>query len=414
VPSSIYTHSFENGLVLLVEQMDWVESAAFSLLLPAGCAREPADRLGLSNFTCEMVQRGCGVRDSRRFLNDLENLGVDHSAAVSIAHTSFGGAMPAEQLDQALPIYADLVQRPHLPDDQLEDARSVCVQEIRALDDDLPQQVMFALRRCRYGDPWGRHSQGTLESLQAVRHADVQAYHQAYYRPNGAILSVAGNVDFERLRDRVHTLFAPWRARPEQAPPDSSGTDRMHHIDHPSHQMHLGVAYANVPYSDPRYYEARAAVGVLSDGMSSRLFTEVREKRGLCYAVYATCHTLRDRGSVFCYAGTTTDRAQETLDVMVAQLRTLRHGIRDDELARLQARLKSTLVMQQESSAARSGSMAADWYYLGRVQTLTEVRRLVDGLSSTSINAFLAEHPPSDFTMVTLGQNKLERPGEIP
>lgn len=410
VPSSIHMHQFENGLVLLVEQMDWVESAAFSLFLPAGCSRDPADRLGLASFTCEMAQRGCGARNSRQYINDLENLGVDHTASVSLAHTSFGGAMPAEKLDDALPICADLVQRAHLPEEQLEDARSVCVQEIRALDDELSQQVMLALRRCRYGDPWGRNSQGTLASVDAVQIEDVRQFYHSTYRPRDAILSVAGNVDFAHLRDHVGVLFSQWPQAEANVPPPSTANGMSCHIEHPSQQMHLGVAYGSVPYADPRYYDARAAVGVLSDGMSSRLFTEIREKRGLCYAVYAVCHTLRDRGSVFCYAGTTTERAQETLDVLIEQLCDLQHGIRSDELMRLQARLKSALVMQQESSAARSGSMAADWYYLRRVQTLDEVCRIVDNLTCDSINAYLAEHPPSDFTIVTLGQKDLERP----
>ena len=113
------------------------------------------------------------------------------------------------------------------------------------------------------------------------------------------------------------------------------------HIPHESNQTHITISYESVPYAHPDYYQARAAVGVLSDGMSSRLFTEVREKRGLCYAVYAVCHTLRDRGSVFCYAGTTTERAQETLDVMIHELRELSQGVRPDELQRLKARLRA-------------------------------------------------------------------------
>ena len=126
---STHVHQYENGLVLIAQRMDWLESAAFSLWVPAGCARDPAELLGLGNFTCEMVQRGCGSRDSRQFVNDLESLGVHHGASVSNVHTTFGGAMPAERLELALPIYADLVQLPHLPADQLEDARLRCARD---------------------------------------------------------------------------------------------------------------------------------------------------------------------------------------------------------------------------------------------------------------------------------------------
>ncbi len=407
---SIRTHQYDNGLVLVTQGMDWLESAAFSLLIPSGCSRDPSSMIGLSNITGEMVQRGCGPRDSRQFINDLENLGVDHSASVANAHSSFGGAMPAEKLQLALPIFADLVQRPHLPAPQLEDARSACIQEIRSLDDDLSQRAMQELRRRQYGDPYGRSCQGTLDSIESVQLNDIQQHFKTHYRPNGAILSAAGKIDFERVRDQVAELFGDWQ--PQEAPElVASSVDRSYfHIPHESSQTQIAIAYPSVHYGDPDYYQARGAVGVLSDGMSSRLFTEVRENRGLCYAVYAVCHTLRELGCVICYAGTTTERAQETLEVVIDELRKMESGVTPDELQRLKARLKSALIMQQESSGSRAGSIAADWYYLNRVQTLEEVGKIVDELTCDSINRYLAEHPPAHFLVVTLGQRPLEMP----
>src|SRR5262245_20570777 len=126
--------------------MDWLESAAFALLVPAGCAYEAAGQLGLGSLTCEMAQRGAGERDSRRFLADLENLGADTSASVSIAHTSFGGAMPAESLPAVLALYADLIQRPHLPADKIEDARIGCLKEVKDVEDDMCKKTMQQLR----------------------------------------------------------------------------------------------------------------------------------------------------------------------------------------------------------------------------------------------------------------------------
>jgi predicted Zn-dependent peptidase len=165
-----------------------------------------------------------------------------------------------------------------------------------------------------------------------------------------------------------------------------------------------------VPYRDPKYLQAWAAVGVLSGGMSSRLFTEVREKRGLCYSVSASLQTQLTRARVLCYAGTTTERAQETLDVTYSELLRLRQGIEQSELGRLKARIKSGLIMQQESTSGRSGSIARDWYHLGRVRTLDELGRQVDELTAHSINEYLDEHPPSDFTFATLGPQPLKIP----
>src|SRR5262245_15819988 len=172
--------------------MPWLESAAFALLVPAGCVYEPADKLGLAALTCEMAQRGPGKRDSRQFLAGLQNLGADSSASVSIAHTSVGGAMPAESLPEVLSIFADLVQRPHLPADQLEDARLGCLQEVKAIEDDLAQKTMQQLRLAHYPQPWGRSSQGTEATVTGLTVADVRRHFEQLYSPRGAILSVAG------------------------------------------------------------------------------------------------------------------------------------------------------------------------------------------------------------------------------
>jgi predicted Zn-dependent peptidase len=403
----------ENGLVLLAESMDWLESAAFSLLVPAGCSRDPEDRVGLANFVCEMVQRGCGSRDSHQFVSDLEMLGADSSASVSNAHCSFGGAVPAENLHAVLAIYADVVRRPHLPSEQMEDARQVCLQEIRSIEDELPQKVFQELRLLQYGLPYGRSSSGTEVSVRAISLPDVQRYFETTFHPAAAILSVAGRIDWPRLKDTATELFADWKPLVDAPAEDCPATETYRHLPHQSAQTHIGIAYESVPYSHPDYFQARAAVGVLSDGMSSRLFTEVRENRGLCYAVHAGCHSLRDRGSVLCYSGTTTERAQETLDVLLAEIVRLSNGIAPDELQRLKAKIKSALIMQQESSTSRSGSIAADWYHLGRVQTLDELRGIIDGLTCDSINSYLAANRPTDFRIVTLGAQELEIPSAV-
>jgi predicted Zn-dependent peptidase len=168
------------------------------------------------------------------------------------------------------------------------------------------------------------------------------------------------------------------------------------------------VAYPAVAYADPEYYAAWAAVNVLSGGMSSRLFTEVREKRGLCYSVYATLNTLKDRGQVLCYAGTTSERAQETLDVLRAELVRLGAGIGDDELDRCKARAKSSLIMAQESSGSRAASLARNWYHLGRVVTLDEVRAKIEELTPATVLDYVHAHPAKDFSILTIGPEPLQ------
>lgn len=406
----ILSHTFPNGLVLLAEPMDSVESVAFTLRVPAGTADEPADRGGLSAMTCELLLRGAGPRDNRAFVNDLDNLGVERGESVGDAHVVLRGATLAKNLAPALAIYADVLRRPRLPDDQLEPCRLTALQELAAVEDEPGHKVMLELRRRHFPDPWGRPSQGQQAALETISLAEVQGYYRRLYRPNGTILGVAGKFDWANLKEQVGALLADWPRLDQPTVSERPATERRAHLHHESNQTQIGIAYPSVPYRDPDYYVAGAAIGVLGDGMSSRLFTEVREKRGLCYSVYASHATLLDRGSVLCYAGTSADRAQETLDVTLREVVRLSEGIEAAELDRLKARIKSSLIMQQESSSARSGQLTRDWYYLGRVRTLDEVGRIVDELSADRINEYLAAHRPTDFTIVTLGPKPLEVP----
>ncbi|HEX3999147.1 MAG TPA: pitrilysin family protein [Pirellulales bacterium] len=405
---TIETHVFANGLVLAAEPMVSLESAAFTFLIPSGCIYDPHRRSGLAALSCEMALRGAGERDSRRLIEDLENLGVQRGESVGSVHTGFSGATLAKNLPPALAIYADMLRRAHLPEEQLDAGRQVVIQELRAIEDEPSHKVMLELKRRHYPDPWGQPSEGDMESLEAIAIDDVRRHYRQLFRPNGTIIGVAGKIDWRQLVDQVGELLGDWEPQETAEPPEGARGPKLDQLHHESNQTQIGIAYPSVPYRHPDYFQASGAVGVLSGGMSSRLFTEVREKRGLCYTVYASYHTHRDRACVLCYAGTTAPRAQETLDVTLGQLRLLAKGVRPEELQRLKTRVKSSLVMQQESSSARSGAIARDWYHLGRVRTLDEVGRLVDELTDKSINRYLAENPPDDFTIVTLGSEPLK------
>jgi predicted Zn-dependent peptidase len=408
VSTEILSHNLPNGMVLVGEPTASMESAAFTFLLPAGCCYEPSGRAGLAALTNEMMLRGAGPRDSRTWVSDLENLGVERGESVGVAQATFHGATLRDNLPAALALFADMIRRPHLPSDQFEAGRSTCLQELRAIDDEPSHKLMIELRRRRYPEPWGRNSHGDEPSLRAATIDDIRRFHERHYRPGGAILALAGNFDWRRLCDHVGQLFGDWQDNQLSEPQSTNGRAVGSHIPFESNQSHVGIAYPTIPYKHPDYFQAWAAVGVLSSGSSSRLFTEVRERRGLCYTVYASLHTQRDRASVLCYAGTTAERAQETLDVTMRELKRLASGIEQSELDRLKARIKSSLIMQQESTSARSGALARDWYHLGRARSLNEVGALVDELSAASINAFLRANPPHDLLVVTLGPEPLK------
>jgi len=398
----------DNGLTVLIEHMPAVQSAAFTMLVPAGSTNDPAGQNGTASILSEMISRGAGDRDTRELSSTLDNLGVQRSEAAGMVHMSFSGATIADKLSEVLQIYGDIILRPQLPEHEFEASRASVAQTLTAMQDEPRQKMLLELRKRCYDAPFGLPTDGTLEDLPNISHASVCGHYERCFRPNDAILSIAGNVDANEICDTIAEHFGGWSSKDVAPPERTPCSGESEHVIHDSAQTHIGIAYKSVPYRDKDYYNAWAAVSLLSGGMSSRLFTEVREKRGLCYAISASLNTLREDARVMCYAGTTNERAQETLDVTIQELRRLQEGITQNELDRCRVRAKSSLIMQQESTIARAGSIARDWFHLGRVQTLQEVSDRVDGLTVDSILSHVRNYPPQDFTIVTLGPEQLD------
>jgi predicted Zn-dependent peptidase len=411
VAQTVYQHTLANGLVLLAERMEHVRSAAFNFLVPAGCGYDPEGRLGIATVLADLITRGAGGRDSRRLTLALDELGVDRDESVGAANMRFWGSTLARNVPAALDLYADILLRPHLPASELEPAQALAVQDILGLEDSPQTKVMVELRRRYYPPPLNKDRRGRAEDIEALTPEAVREHHRRLFRPNGTILSVAGNIDWEALRDRVERLFGGWenRAVPDLTP--GPHTPASGHLPKDTQQTQIALAFPSAPVTHPDYYAARAAEGVLSGGMSARLFTEVREKRGLCYSVGVRHETFRDRAAMVGYAGTGADRAQQTLDVTLAELRKLKDGVTDDEIDRVKAGLKSSLIMQEESTSARAGAIASDWYFLGRVRSSEEVRSAIEGLSPRAVLDYLDRFPVRDVTLVTLGPTPLTVPG---
>lgn len=406
----VYQHTLPNGLVLLAERMDHVRSAAINFLVPAGSAFDPTGQFGVASVLAEMITRGAGDRDSRELALALDNLGVDRDESVGAVNMRFWGSTLARNVPAALDIYADIVLRPHLPEDELEPVQELALQDIKSLEDAPQSKVMVELRKRYYPPPLNKDRRGTAEDIEALTIDAVKAYYRHAVRPNGAILSVAGNIEWEPLKAQVERLFGGWKpgASAEAVPQPHAPTSA--HIEKDTQQTQIALAFRSVPVTDPDYYHARAAASVLSGGMSSRLFTEVREKRGLCYSVYAFHETFKTQGTMLAYAGTRAERAQETLDVTLSELKRLKDGIEPDEIDRVKAGLKSSLIMQEESTGARAGAIATDWYYLGRVRPFDEIQAIIDGLTPERILSYLERCPVKDVTLVTLGPAPLTIP----
>ncbi len=405
---TILHHEFPNGLVLVGEPMRWLESVAVSLRIPAGSIYDDSDKAGLASFTGEMVMRGAGPRESRTLVRDLGLYGIHYTERVGTTYAKFTFATVSSQIARGLEIFADVVRRPHLPASQVEPVRQGILQELRGLADDPGSLLVRELRRAFYPYPVNRPPIGEAETVAQITLEDIQSHFRRYYQPDGAIVAVAGKFDWEDVIDLVGQFFGDWRGiRPPEITLRPSEVI-YRHIRHESQQVQIGVAFPGPPYAHPDFFHAWAAAAVLGSGSSSRLFRELREKRGLCYGCWATYHSGRSQGAIFCYASTAAETAQETLNLLLAEIGKLFSGIRQEELQRIKAGIKSALIMSQESSAARCAVIAREWTLLERVRPVEEIRRIVDELSAESINAFLQANPPKRIVVVTVGAKELE------
>jgi predicted Zn-dependent peptidase len=407
----VHIHEYPNGLTLVAERRPQVRAAAFSLMMRAGPVTAPEGQGGISKVLAEMCYRGAGERDSRALSEALDGLGLQRGGGVAGEMASFGGALLADRLGDALQLHADIVRRPALPDSELEPVVALALQDIQALEDAPARKMFVNLRRTYFRNEYGRSSLGDEAALGSLTAKLLRKDRANRYLPGGAILSVAGRFDWSWLQATVEKTFGDWEGAGPAAPdPEYRTAPHYEHIEQETAQEHIGLTYASIPPLHADRYTARMAVSVLSGGMGARLFTEIREKRALVYSVSASPTEVRGHGAIMCYAGTTPERSQETLDVLVQELRRLGEGVEQDELDRARVGLLSSLVMQGESTGARARAITSDYFYLGRVRSLGEIRAGVESVTPGGIVAHLAEYPAKNFTVTSLGPRQLTVP----
>jgi predicted Zn-dependent peptidase len=408
--STIVTTTLSSGMTLVVEPLENVASVAAQWLLPSGSATDPVDGDGYATLLCELIFRGAGDRSSREHSDALDCCGVQRAASVGAHHLRLGATLMGDRLDEALPLLADMVRRASLPAEALEPVRRLCLQSLESLDDDPQHLVMIRLREQHLPPPFNRHGYGDADVLRDAAIEPIRRAFAARFVPEGSILAVAGAVDAAALAARLEDLLGGWSGAATEAATSGPPARGHRHIEQETAQVHIGVAWDAPPESDDDAMLERLGTGVLSGGTSGRLFTEVRQKRSLCYSVGASYRAGRDRGHVSMYAGTTPERAQQTLDVAVEQVRRLADGVRADEFDRAVTGLKSRLIMQGESTAARAATIAADQFRLGRPRTLGDVAAQIDAITLDRLNAYLAAREIGDLTITSIGPAPLEAP----
>lgn len=403
--SQIFRHEqFENGVTLIAEQIDSVASAALSILVPCGVVHDKSEQIGATTLLVEMLQRGAGPYDSKQLSDEFEKLGVHRSQSAGIEVSHFSAAMLAEHLPRAIELFSHILLSPCLPADELESSRDLALQDLAALEDEPGSKAMTILAERFYPAPFGRSQLGTEAGLKAVSHELLREHYESRFRKSPVIIAVAGKFDWEEIRNHVAKHFAGWsgNAKPLDVPP-LSAKPLVHHVQKEAAQVQIALAYPSVSYEHPDYYACKVGLAVLSGGMAGRLFVEVREKRGLVYRVGASHSAARGRAAIFASAGTTPGHIDETLSVMYQELSKLPEGVTKEELERARVEMKAALIMQSESSSSRANAIVNDWWYVGRIRSLEEIRRGIESVSADDIARHFREHPVAPVTLVTLG-----------
>lgn len=408
--SQIVTTTLACGLTLVVEEIPGVRSAALSWVLPAGSATDPAAQDGLATLLSEMILRGAGGLSSREHSNALDRLGVSRGTDLSAHHLRIEATMLGERMEDALPLITDMVVAPALPPEHLDAVRSLALQSLEGLDDDPQHLTMLRLRERHLPPPFGRHGYGERDVLERATIEHMREAWRGRFKPRGSILGVAGAVNPHRLAAQLDRLLQKWKGEMPEPLPFAQPQRGYLPIVQQTSQVHIAAGWDAPHEADASSMVERLGVNVLSGSTSGRLFTEVRQKRSLCYSVGASYRAGKDRGMVSLYAGTTPERAQQTLDVCMQQIDLMRSGVREDEFRRAVIGLKSAQVMQGESTPARAAALVYDQFRLGRARSLEEVAAEVDAITIERLNEHLATREFGEFTIVSIGPNALETP----
>ena len=408
---SFAVHTLDNGLTVIAEEMAHVSSAAFAILLPMGAASDPEGEEGSAVLLSDLYNKGAGEWDSRALSEECEKIGLQRNHTSGIEISIYSGALLGENIEHALEIYSTILSKPKFPEAELESVKQLALQDLSALEDQPSSKAMSELAKAYYPAPFGRSQLGTKEGIEAASIASLKKYLAEKFTANQVVLSLAGAVKLEKMLPCIERCFGSWSGSSDRMEvPASAGRSQSIHVERDTAQVQIALAYPSVTIDHPDYYTARVIAGLLSGGMSGRLFIEVREKRGLVYRVSASHSAARGRAAMFASAGTTPENAEETLSVILTELERVKEGASDEELNRAKADLKSRLIMQSEISSSRTSSLINDHWNLGRLRTIDEIKSGIDRVTSADISRHCEEFPVRPLTLVSLGPKALEVP----
>lgn len=388
LPPNYFYHRLPNGIEMIGQHMPSLSSITFGLQFDAAVINEPEEKTGLAHLFEYMLFQGTKEKDARALNEAFESLGARKGATTGLESAQIWAQIVNTKFDETLALISELVLTSTFPKDELEQMRNIVLQEIRRRDDE-PMSRIFELVRANFyhGTALARPLLGSSEDVKNIQRYDLRQFWKARYQPNNMLFAIAGKFDWQHVVKRLEDLFGDWEGKatpsPEQRPAPAPRI-ALEHQEGKQEHLALMVPFAN--YTDPDYYSALVAAEVLGGNMASRLFVEVREKRGLVYSVSASTTANKHIGALRVYAGTTPEQARECLQVIVNELRKLeQEGITADELERAKIQLKSENVMRSEGSASRMGAIMRSWWFERKVRTVQEVKEAIDAVTQEKI-----------------------------
>ncbi|MBM4138045.1 MAG: insulinase family protein [Nitrospira sp.] len=399
----------DNGVRLVTEQIPTLKSVTVGMWVNAGSRDESPEQAGYSHFIEHMFFKGTAIRSATDISREIDALGGEMNAFTTRETTTFYVKVLDQHLPKALDLLADLLHHSRLGPKEITKEKQVVLEEIRMVQDDpedLVQELHAGLVMGRH--PLSRPILGQAKTIARLRRQDLFDYINTHYRPQEMVLAVAGNFDRRRLERTMARTFGARRAsvRAESRkrwPADVCGGVRLQ--QKPLEQVHLCVGLKGLPAGHKDRYAAYVLNSVLGGSVSSRLFQEVREKRGLAYSIYSFLSGYSDGGTVTIYAGTRAREVERVLDLIRREVRQMaKRGIKREELTRTKEQMKGSLMLSLENSHSRMNKLAKDELITGAHTTLEEMLSDIDAVTEQQVARVTQElFAPETMAITGLG-----------
>ena len=393
-----------DGLRVVTDAMDSVETVSVGAWIGAGSRHEIPDLHGVSHLLEHMVFKGTGKRSARDIAEQIEAVGGHLNAYTSREHTAFYAKVLKEDIDLAVDIIADLVQNAALDPEELERERSVIIQEINQASD-TPDDIVFDyFQEAAFPDQGlGRAVLGTAESVGGMPRDGIAGYMRNSYSAPRTVVAAAGRIAHDRLADLTREAFAglpAFAAEPVETARYRGGEYRG---ERDLEQVQVVMGFPGLSFDDPDFYVGSVLSTLFGGGMSSRLFQEAREKRGLCYSIYSFLSCYSDNGLFAIHAGTGEDDAADLLQVICEETRQVMRSVSEAEVARARAQLKASIMMSLESTSSRCEQAARQVMVYGRPLTVAEVIARIEAVDVERAVATARRLFAGPVTLASLG-----------